>query len=52
VAEALHLCASMRGVRKSEARMVTSAMSGVFKRDPRTRAEFMEHIRRPISPEP
>jgi GTP cyclohydrolase I len=47
VIEALHLCASIRGVRKAQARMVTSAMYGVFKRDPRTRAEFMEHIHRP-----
>jgi GTP cyclohydrolase I len=52
VIEALHLCASIRGVRKAESRMITSAMSGVFKRDPRTRAEFMEHIRRPSAQEP
>jgi len=44
VVEALHLCASIRGVKKSQARMVTSAMSGVFKSNPKTRAEFMEHI--------
>jgi GTP cyclohydrolase I len=46
VVEALHLCASIRGVRKSRARMVTSAMTGAFKSNPKTRAEFMEHIRR------
>jgi GTP cyclohydrolase I len=51
VIEALHLCASIRGVKKAQARMVTSAMYGVFKRDPRTRAEFMEHIRRPTPQE-
>jgi GTP cyclohydrolase I len=51
VIDALHLCASIRGVKKSQARMVTSAMSGTFKRDPRTRAEFMQHINRPLSEE-
>ncbi len=51
VIEALHLCASIRGVKKAQARMVTSAMYGVFKRDPRTRAEFMEHIHRPQTKE-
>ncbi len=47
VIEALHMCSSIRGVKKDQARMVTSAMCGVFKRDARTRGEFMEHIRRP-----
>jgi GTP cyclohydrolase I len=51
VIDALHLCASIRGVKKSEARMVTSAMCGTFKRDPRTRAEFMQHITRPLGKE-
>ncbi len=46
VVEALHLCASIRGVKKSRARMVTSAMTGVFKSNPKTRAEFMDHIGR------
>ncbi len=49
VIEALHLCSSIRGVHKAQSRMVTAAMEGVFKRDPRTRSEFMEHIRRPPS---
>ena len=51
VIEALHLCSAIRGVRKPQSRMVTSAMVGVFKRDPRTRGEFMEHIRRPVAKE-
>ncbi|MCC6192387.1 MAG: GTP cyclohydrolase I FolE [Anaerolineales bacterium] len=51
VIDALHLCASIRGVKKPEARMVTSAMRGVFKRDPRTRAEFMQHISRTLAEE-
>ena len=41
VVEATHLCTMMRGVRKQEATMVTSSMTGTFRRDARTRAEFM-----------
>ena len=41
VIEATHLCTMMRGVRKQEATMVTSSMTGTFRRDARTRAEFM-----------
>ncbi|MGQ9477610.1 MAG: GTP cyclohydrolase I FolE [Candidatus Bipolaricaulia bacterium] len=44
VLEGFHLCMAMRGVRKQDARMVTSAMKGLFRRDPRTRAEFLELI--------
>jgi len=44
VVEGFHLCMAMRGVRKQEARMVTSAMKGLFRRDARTRAEFLELI--------
>jgi GTP cyclohydrolase IA len=51
VIEALHMCASIRGVKKSEARMVTSAMTGSFKNNPKTRAEFMDHIGRSIKQE-
>lgn len=49
VVDARHMCASMRGVKKSQARMVTSAMYGAFKSDPRTRGEFMQHINRPLA---
>lgn len=38
-----HLCMSMRGVRKSEARTITSAVRGML-RDPATRAEAMSLI--------
>lgn len=38
-----HLCMSMRGVRKSEARTVTSAVRGIL-RNPATRAEAMSLI--------
>ena len=44
VLEGFHLCMAMRGVKKQAARMVTSAMKGLFRRDPRTRAEFLELI--------
>lgn len=45
VAEGIHMCSVMRGVRKENARMVTSAMRGAFQEDPKTRAEFMSFIR-------
>lgn len=51
VVDARHMCASMRGVKKSQARMVTSTMCGAFKEDPRTRAEFMQHINRALTEE-
>jgi GTP cyclohydrolase I len=40
VIEATHLCTMMRGVKK-QATMVTSSMVGTFRRDARTRAEFL-----------
>jgi GTP cyclohydrolase I len=42
VVEGLHLCAMMRGVKKANARMVTSAMCGAFKENQSTRQEFLE----------
>ncbi len=45
VIEAKHLCVMMRGVEKQNAEMVTSAMLGHFKTDPKTRAEFLDLIR-------
>ena len=44
--EGVHLCAAMRGVKKANARMVTSAMLGVFKENHLTRSEFFEHVQR------
>ncbi|MFN2484292.1 MAG: GTP cyclohydrolase I FolE [Candidatus Limnocylindria bacterium] len=46
VIEAAHMCTIMRGVKKEEARMVTSAMLGTFRRDLRTRTEFLNLLAR------
>ena len=46
VVEASHLCTMMRGVKKEQAKMVTSAMLGTFRRDGRTRNEFLKLIGR------
>jgi GTP cyclohydrolase IA len=46
VVEATHLCTVMRGVRKQNATMVTSAMLGTFRADARTRSEFLTFIGR------
>jgi len=46
VAEGLHMCAAMRGVKKANARMVTSSMLGTFKNNQATRNEFFDHIGR------
>jgi GTP cyclohydrolase I len=40
----------MRGVKKANARMVTSAMLGAFKENEATRQEFMDHIARGSPP--
>jgi GTP cyclohydrolase I len=40
VMEAEHLCMSMRGVRAGGALTVTSALHGLLREDPRSRAEF------------
>ena len=44
VIEAMHTCMSMRGVQKSNAITTTSAFSGAFLRDARTRNEFLNLI--------
>jgi GTP cyclohydrolase I len=41
VLEAEHLCMSLRGVQKPGARTITSALHGLVRDDPRTRAEFL-----------
>jgi len=47
VVEARHLCMEMRGVEKPGGQLITSCMLGTFRRDPRTRAEFLDLVRRP-----
>ena len=41
VIEAEHMCMTMRGVKKPRSKIVTSAMRGIFRDNPATRAEFM-----------
>ncbi len=42
VLSGVHLCMAMRGVEKQHSETTTSAMRGVFRDDPRTRAEFLQ----------
>ena len=44
VIEASHQCMTTRGVHKSNVSMVTSQMLGTFRKDARTRAEFLRMI--------
>ena len=44
VIDGLHMCMAMRGVKKANARMRTSALLGTFAENPKTRSEFMDHI--------
>jgi GTP cyclohydrolase I len=44
VVQAEHLCMAMRGVRKPGSMTVTSAVRGIFKSDPRTRAEALSLV--------
>lgn len=49
VVEGLHLCMMMRGVKKHNARMTTSAMHGAFRSNLATRQEFLDNISRGAS---
>ena len=44
VIEAVHQCMTTRGIHKSDVSMVTSQMVGCFRKDARTRAEFLQMI--------
>jgi GTP cyclohydrolase I len=46
VAEGMHMCMMLRGVKKKDARMTTSAMLGIFREDMSTRMEFLDNISR------
>jgi len=50
VVEAMHLCSMMRGVKKHDARMTTSAMQGAFRANLATRQEFLDNISRGSKP--
>lgn len=50
VVEAMHMCAMMRGVKKHDARMTTSAMHGAFRANLATRQEFLDNISRGSKP--
>lgn len=45
VIEAEHTCMTLRGVKKSGSKTITSAVLGGFRKDPRTRAEAMSLIK-------
>jgi GTP cyclohydrolase I len=44
VVDGIHMCSMMRGVKKAGASMVTSTVLDAFRNNPKTRAEFMDHI--------
>lgn len=46
VLEASHSCMTIRGIKKPGAVMVTSALRGIFKSDPRSRSEVMALMHR------
>jgi GTP cyclohydrolase I len=41
IIKAKHLCMMARGVEKQEPKMITSCLKGLFKKDEKTRAEFI-----------
>ncbi len=45
VVEGVHMCMVMRGVKKNEASMSTSAMRGLFRADSELRKEFLNSIK-------
>ena len=45
--EGLHLCMAARGIEAHEARVVTSAVRGMFRENPATRQEFLDLVTAP-----
>ncbi len=50
VLEAVHMCSMIRGVKKHNARMTTSAMLGGYRTNMATRMEFLDNISRGSEP--
>jgi GTP cyclohydrolase I len=50
IVEALHLCTMIRGVKKHDPRMTTSAMVGAFRQDTGLRMEFLDNVSRSAEP--
>src|SRR5690606_18294835 len=48
VIDAVHQCMTTRGIHKSGVSMVTSQMLGAFRKDARTRGEFLRMIGRDV----
>ncbi len=46
VIESIHLCMMMRGIQQQNSSATTSSLRGEFERDPKTRAEFMDLLKR------
>jgi GTP cyclohydrolase I len=44
VVEGAHMCAMMRGVKKSQVNMTTNVFLGAYKDDPQLRSEFLSHL--------
>ena len=44
VIEAEHMCMTMRGIRKPGSRVITSALRGILRKQPSSRAEFLSLI--------
>jgi GTP cyclohydrolase I len=51
VVEAVHTCMTIRGAKKHGSTMVTSALRGIFKENPASRAEVLSLIHSKDSPE-
>ena len=44
VVEGAHMCAMMRGVKKSQVSMTTNVFLGAYKQNPQLRTEFLSHL--------